>query len=1045
MQLILSIDDIGSKKNMSSGEETNQSEIKIKTELKDSNLTSSLSPQNESEEDIIEESSQKNVVKTNGTALSDNATKESKNSVITDETENQNRLISEEESEDIDKNTIEIKTEDNVLSAEHSGENECLEEKSSADDTFKKSCEENIDSDKSEELTAEIKAENISNINENEDEKELLDDEIKQELQDNKKIKQESCEYEKSSNEEEINSSADNCLNTDEKDLLQHQQNEENCKENSVKDDVSLSDKENLLQHQQIEDNSNEEEINSSADNGLSTVKKDLLQHQQNEENCKENSIKDDVSLFDKNEIVEESKIDDNYVLDNIENCKVQDCESSQVMNDKVENKNDKNNSTTCSISGEVIDIVDEKYSADSGENEGKGSTIVENPIENNKSDTNSKNEDSDQLKESGTITIDEDIIDIADEKDICDSIKEETNKGSNILKSRLEPDSSDKSSPAENGDVNAKSDVSTSQDSKLKISDSTEKKSTYKLSNTLDILSDDEEENDKTKSEPPKPQEANDKQCINIEEDDDIMVIDDETSTKDEKEETKKVIETALLKKDDEKIANSTSSIIEQNPDKVLEEPMKKNETRTEILKSVLTRPTFPRSPLLSSTALKSFKKNLGEMTREELEDFCILTIAEAVFDRSNLGELKSQLKILSQNFEDHKVKAKNLAKQNRDLQVVLKSIQEEQKKNSEAPITPLKITRSVGMQVLMTEKVSRKRQVTTQMLQNSTPTKQITPTSTPNKTQNKPAASPNVSNTKTPPRQPQQQNIPVPRLVPAVSTGTKPTQNSSPQPNNMKSPGPVPNGVKTLAPKPEKRTHTKMQQSNDVTVDLTDDEPPAKVITRNFNSSVRCVPPQSLLAPRPSLPMTSPRKVYIPISGQQAQNIRPGQHIMLKSVTGVSAGPGRPRLPPPNVKVGPNGPGQIRPRIAHRHPAPLPELMKQYQPPNWKALPPAPELKLSKVENGIVISWKIDGYREENHEEIASYQLFAYQETSQPPSTSLWKKIGDVKALPLPMACTLTQFMSGYKYYFAVRAVDVKSRFGPFSLPGSILLLKN
>lgn len=125
------------------------------------------------------------------------------------------------------------------------------------------------------------------------------------------------------------------------------------------------------------------------------------------------------------------------------------------------------------------------------------------------------------------------------------------------------------------------------------------------------------------------------------------------------------------------------------------------------------------------------------------------------------------------------------------------------------------------------------------------------------------------------------------------------------------------------------------------------------------------------------------------------------------------------------------------------NRHPAPLPECMKQYQPPNWKALPPAPDLKLSKVENGIVISWKIEGYQEDSYEEIASYQLYAYQETNSPPNTALWKKIGDVKALPLPMACTLTQFMAGFKYYFAVRAVDVRSRLGPFSLPGSILLL--
>lgn len=146
------------------------------------------------------------------------------------------------------------------------------------------------------------------------------------------------------------------------------------------------------------------------------------------------------------------------------------------------------------------------------------------------------------------------------------------------------------------------------------------------------------------------------------------------------------------------------------------------------------------------------------------------------------------------------------------------------------------------------------------------------------------------------------------------------------------------------------------------------------------------------------------------------------------------------RPR--PPQVARGDPNAAKIN-RIALRHPAPLPCSTKQYQPPNWKSLPPAPDLKLSKVENGIVISWKIESPPEESYEEIASYQLYAYQETTQPPSTSLWKKIGDVKALPLPMACTLTQFMAGFKYYFAVRAVDIRSRFGPFSLPGSILLI--
>ncbi|KAL7647155.1 UNVERIFIED_CONTAM: hypothetical protein RMT77_002413 [Armadillidium vulgare] len=123
-----------------------------------------------------------------------------------------------------------------------------------------------------------------------------------------------------------------------------------------------------------------------------------------------------------------------------------------------------------------------------------------------------------------------------------------------------------------------------------------------------------------------------------------------------------------------------------------------------------------------------------------------------------------------------------------------------------------------------------------------------------------------------------------------------------------------------------------------------------------------------------------------------------------------------------------------------APRHPAPLPKAPPQQTSGYSKKLPPLPTLKLSHKDNSIVLSWNMA--KTDEHERIASYQIYAYQEGTAAPTPALWKKVGSVKALELPMACTLTQFMPGHVYHFAVRAVDIRSRLGPFSDPKSIRL---
>ncbi|XP_042200934.1 activating transcription factor 7-interacting protein 1 isoform X3 [Callorhinchus milii] len=123
--------------------------------------------------------------------------------------------------------------------------------------------------------------------------------------------------------------------------------------------------------------------------------------------------------------------------------------------------------------------------------------------------------------------------------------------------------------------------------------------------------------------------------------------------------------------------------------------------------------------------------------------------------------------------------------------------------------------------------------------------------------------------------------------------------------------------------------------------------------------------------------------------------------------------------------------------------HPAPLPEAQPpQRLPPEAAstALPQKPHLKLARVQsqNGIVLSWSVLE-ADRNCAPVDSYHLYAYHEDPATTSVSQWKKIGEVKALPLPMACTLTQFVSGSKYYFAVRAKDLYGRYGPFCDPQS------
>lgn len=92
-----------------------------------------------------------------------------------------------------------------------------------------------------------------------------------------------------------------------------------------------------------------------------------------------------------------------------------------------------------------------------------------------------------------------------------------------------------------------------------------------------------------------------------------------------------------------------------------------------------------------------------------------------------------------------------------------------------------------------------------------------------------------------------------------------------------------------------------------------------------------------------------------------------------------------------------------------------------------------------------GIALTWNIAKINPKCAP-VESYHLFLCHEN--PGIKLIWKKVGEIKALPLPMACTLSQFLASNRYYFALQSKDIFGRYGPFcdikAIPGFSDILK-
>lgn len=121
-------------------------------------------------------------------------------------------------------------------------------------------------------------------------------------------------------------------------------------------------------------------------------------------------------------------------------------------------------------------------------------------------------------------------------------------------------------------------------------------------------------------------------------------------------------------------------------------------------------------------------------------------------------------------------------------------------------------------------------------------------------------------------------------------------------------------------------------------------------------------------------------------------------------------------------------------------RHSTPLLDAMKI---PNQE-LPPSLDLKYIKEKKTIIISWKIERGQKINCEQIELQMIF-HKETL-PPECRIVDKIKlCFKSHQLPLKLNLQSLATGFKYRFAMTAVDINNRVDPMSTILNVLLNNN
>lgn len=111
---------------------------------------------------------------------------------------------------------------------------------------------------------------------------------------------------------------------------------------------------------------------------------------------------------------------------------------------------------------------------------------------------------------------------------------------------------------------------------------------------------------------------------------------------------------------------------------------------------------PPTPKVPItFKFKFMKKFAEAAGTLSRPELEELLVEKITESIMYCTENTNLRARMERQEKISEAYKKRLDNVLKQYQDLQMIHNRVMKDLKDRPEAPITPVKITRAVGLQV--------------------------------------------------------------------------------------------------------------------------------------------------------------------------------------------------------------------------------------------------------------------------------------------------------------------------------------------------------